>query len=143
MKCACAKCSLGQIIWVRLEKNVASFTELTSREYIVTQVWTVSMPIVILNSPAVSDKRIGGDNPKFGTGRDITGIVIWALGILIEATADQQKVEFQILRGLYTLLTSSTRVVYLQIAQDDSEGKTCQCEWLKVLRCGGIDADLD
>ncbi|EKM81967.1 hypothetical protein AGABI1DRAFT_70541 [Agaricus bisporus var. burnettii JB137-S8] len=54
-------------------------------------VWTVSLPVVILNSPAVSDKRIGGDNPKFGTGRDIAGIIIWALGFSVEAVADQQK----------------------------------------------------
>ncbi|KXN81515.1 hypothetical protein AN958_04452 [Leucoagaricus sp. SymC.cos] len=60
---------VGQIIWV----------------------WTVSMPVVILNSPAVSDRRIGGDNPRFGTGRDVAGIIIWTLGIVIEATADQQK----------------------------------------------------
>lgn len=50
------------------------------------------MPVVILNSPAVSDTRIGGDNPKFGTSRDIAGIIVWGLGIAIEATADQQKV---------------------------------------------------
>lgn len=56
------------------------------------KVWTVSLPVVILNSPAVSDKRIGGDNPKFGTGRDIAGIIIWALGFSVEAVADQQKV---------------------------------------------------
>ncbi|KAJ3568148.1 hypothetical protein NP233_g5903 [Leucocoprinus birnbaumii] len=61
--------NIGQIIWV----------------------WTVSMPVVILNSPSVSDKRIGGDNPKFGTSRDIAGIIVWAVGITIEATADQQK----------------------------------------------------
>lgn len=56
------------------------------------QVWTVSLPLVILNSPAVSDTRNGGSNPSFGTSRDIAGIVLWALGFLIEAIADQQKV---------------------------------------------------
>jgi steroid 5-alpha reductase family enzyme len=50
------------------------------------------MPVTILNSPAVSDRRIGGDNPKFGTSRDIAGIIVWVMGIVIEVTADQQKV---------------------------------------------------
>ncbi|KAG6884631.1 hypothetical protein C0993_009436 [Termitomyces sp. T159_Od127] len=55
------------------------------------QVWTVSLPLVILNSPAVSDTRNGGSNPSFGTSRDIAGIVLWVLGFVIEAVADQQK----------------------------------------------------
>ncbi|KAL1747891.1 hypothetical protein HDZ31DRAFT_80051 [Schizophyllum fasciatum] len=60
---------LGQIIWV----------------------WVVSLPVTILNSPAVSDTRFGGSNPAFGTGRDIAGIVLWALGLIIETLADGQK----------------------------------------------------
>ncbi|KAL1667863.1 hypothetical protein GGF50DRAFT_124484 [Schizophyllum commune] len=60
---------LGQIVWV----------------------WTVSLPVTILNSPAVSDTRFGGSNPAFGTGRDIAGIVLWAIGLFIETVADGQK----------------------------------------------------
>ncbi|KAI0063907.1 DUF1295-domain-containing protein [Artomyces pyxidatus] len=54
-------------------------------------VWTVSLPVVILNSPAVSDPARGGSNPAFGTSRDIAGIVLWALGWVIESVGDSQK----------------------------------------------------
>ncbi|KAJ7695158.1 DUF1295-domain-containing protein [Mycena rosella] len=54
-------------------------------------VWIVSLPVVILNSPAISDVAHGGSNPSFGTSRDIAGIVLWALGFFVEATADVQK----------------------------------------------------
>jgi len=54
-------------------------------------VWVVSLPVVILNSPAISDVAHGGSNPPFGTSRDVAGIVLWALGLFIEATADMQK----------------------------------------------------
>ena len=56
------------------------------------KVWTVSLPLVILNSPAVSDPGFGGSNPKFGTSRDIAGIVLWTIGWLIETIGDIQKV---------------------------------------------------
>lgn len=52
----------------------------------------VSLPLIILNSPAISDVPKGGSNPAFGTSRDIAGIVLWVLGLAIEATADVQKV---------------------------------------------------
>ena len=58
----------------------------------VLQVWVVSFPVTILNSPSVSDPREGGSNPGFGTSRDIAGIVLWALGFAIETVADAQKV---------------------------------------------------
>ncbi|EJD07435.1 DUF1295-domain-containing protein [Fomitiporia mediterranea MF3/22] len=64
---------IGQIVWV----------------------WTVSMPLTILNSPAVSDRSLGGSNPSFGTSRDIAGIVLWALGWVIESTADIQKFRYK------------------------------------------------
>uniref|UniRef100_A0A8H7XSA8 Uncharacterized protein n=1 Tax=Psilocybe cubensis TaxID=181762 RepID=A0A8H7XSA8_PSICU len=54
-------------------------------------IWTVSLPLTILNSPGVSELQRGGSNPKFGTSRDIAGIVLWALGFLIESIADAQK----------------------------------------------------
>lgn len=60
---------IGQIVWV----------------------WTVSLPVIILNSPAVSDPARGGVNPAFGTSKDIAGIVIWALGWIVETVADAQK----------------------------------------------------
>ena len=55
-------------------------------------IWTVSLPLTILNSRAVSDPSIGGSNPGFGTSRDIAGIVLWSLGWVIESMADIQKV---------------------------------------------------
>ena len=55
------------------------------------QVWTVSLPVVVLNSPAVSDPALGGSNPAFGTARDVVGIVLWALGFAIETVTDAQK----------------------------------------------------
>ncbi|RDB20823.1 hypothetical protein Hypma_011952 [Hypsizygus marmoreus] len=64
---------IGQIIWV----------------------WTVSLPLTILNSPAISDVNNQGSNPAFGTSRDIVGIVLWALGFIIEATADIEKYRYK------------------------------------------------
>jgi len=61
----------------------------------VQQVWTVSLPLTILNSPSVSDIRRGGSNPAFGTSRDIAGIVLWAVGWVIESTADIQKFRYK------------------------------------------------
>ncbi|KAL8287537.1 hypothetical protein RQP46_003395 [Phenoliferia psychrophenolica] len=54
-------------------------------------VWTVSLPLTILNSPNVSDPSRGGGNPAFGTARDIAGIIMFAIGFGIEAVGDQQK----------------------------------------------------
>ena len=50
------------------------------------------MPVVVLNSPHVSDERIGGSDPSFGTALDIVGIILWAIGWAIESTAVIQKV---------------------------------------------------
>ncbi len=52
----------------------------------------MSLPVTILNSPAVSDTSHRGSNPAFGTSRDIGGIVLWSIGFLIETVADIQKV---------------------------------------------------
>ncbi|KAF9457199.1 DUF1295-domain-containing protein [Collybia nuda] len=57
----------------------------------VVWVWTVSLPLVILNSPAVSDVYNQGSNPTFGTSRDIAGIALWSFGFVIESVADIQK----------------------------------------------------
>jgi hypothetical protein len=47
----------------------------------------------ILNSPAVSRQAdgYGGTTVNFGTGCDIAGIVLWAIGFTCEALADIQK----------------------------------------------------
>ncbi|KAJ7583679.1 DUF1295-domain-containing protein [Mycena floridula] len=54
-------------------------------------VWIVSLPVTILNSPAVSRTS----NPPFGTSRDIAGVVMWTVGWLIETVADLQKFRFK------------------------------------------------
>lgn len=51
----------------------------------------MSLPVVVLNSPAVSDPALGGSDPAFGTARDVVGIVLWALGFVIETVTDAQK----------------------------------------------------
>jgi steroid 5-alpha reductase family enzyme len=76
----------AQILWVTF------FLFFFLRQLICTKVWIVSIPVVILNSPAISDVKHGGSNPAFGTSRDVAGIVLWSLGLFIEATADMQKV---------------------------------------------------
>ena len=65
----------------------------------------VSLPVIILNSPAVSDPAQGGTNPSFGTAADIVGIILWAVGWLIETVADTQKV-------IASLLIIKTLVIY-------------------------------
>lgn len=59
-------------------------------------VWTVSLPVVVLNSPAVSDPALGGSDPAFGTARDVVGIVLWALGLVIETVTDAQKLYYKL-----------------------------------------------
>ena len=54
-------------------------------------VWTVSLPVIILNSPKVTD----GQAPSFGQASDILGIIIWAIGWLIESIADLQKFQYK------------------------------------------------
>lgn len=58
---------VGQIIWV----------------------WTVSLPVTILNSPGVVSSSI---QHSFGTGTDIAGVVLWTVGWIVESVADLQKV---------------------------------------------------
>lgn len=54
-------------------------------------VWTVSLPITILNSPKVT--RFA--QPTFGTGCDIAGTVLWSIGFLMESVSDVQKYRFR------------------------------------------------
>ncbi|CAE6409815.1 unnamed protein product [Rhizoctonia solani] len=61
---------IGQIVWV----------------------WTVSLPVTILNSPVVAST---GTQPDFGTGTDIAGVVLWVIGWMIESAADIQKFQYK------------------------------------------------
>lgn len=54
-------------------------------------VWTVSLPVTILNSPAVTQYP----QPSFGSGRDIAGVILFALGLVMEAGSDVQKYLFK------------------------------------------------
>ena len=54
-------------------------------------VWTVSLPVTILNSPNVTRYR----QPNFGTGRDIAGVILFAIGFLMESVSDIQKYQFR------------------------------------------------
>src|SRR5437660_34724 len=55
-------------------------------------IWLVSLPVVFLNSPRVSQPEDGGRDVEFGAATDIIGIIFWVIGILIESIADIQKV---------------------------------------------------
>lgn len=54
-------------------------------------VWTVSLPVTILNSPNV----LQYPQPKFGTASDILGVIIFALAFGLEALSDIQKYRFK------------------------------------------------
>ncbi len=54
-------------------------------------VWTVSLPITVLNSPNVTRFP----QPAFGTGRDIAGVVLYAIGFTMESVSDIQKYLFR------------------------------------------------
>ncbi|KAG4432092.1 hypothetical protein IFR05_012421 [Cadophora sp. M221] len=54
-------------------------------------VWTVSLPVTVLNSPNVTQYQ----QPDFGTGRDIAGVVLWSIGIIMESVSDVQKYLFR------------------------------------------------
>ncbi|KAF2234953.1 DUF1295-domain-containing protein [Viridothelium virens] len=54
-------------------------------------VWTVSLPVTVLNSPNVTQYP----QHKFGTGRDIAGIILYAIGLITETVSDAQKYRFK------------------------------------------------
>ncbi|KAL7620833.1 hypothetical protein AAE478_009831 [Parahypoxylon ruwenzoriense] len=56
-------------------------------------VWTVSLPVTILNSPAV--RQYAARIPAFGTGRDIAGVVLFGIGFVMETVSDAQKFAFR------------------------------------------------
>ncbi|CAD6982895.1 unnamed protein product [Tilletia controversa] len=57
--------------------------------------WIVSLPVILLNSPAISSPTDGGGNVPFGTSKDIIGILLFTLGFLIETSADFSKYYFK------------------------------------------------
>ncbi|KAG1742521.1 DUF1295-domain-containing protein [Suillus lakei] len=61
------------------------------------QVWVVSLPITILNSPSTAGPSPSTYvcNPDFGTSRDIAGVIVWGIGWIIEVVADLQKFLFK------------------------------------------------
>jgi steroid 5-alpha reductase family enzyme len=54
-------------------------------------VWAVSLPITVLNSPGVTRYS----QPSFGTGRDIAGIIIYTIGLVMESVSDAQRYRFR------------------------------------------------
>jgi steroid 5-alpha reductase family enzyme len=54
-------------------------------------VWTVSLPVTVLNSPNVTRYP----QPAFGTGRDIAGVVLYSIGLIMESVSDVQKYRFR------------------------------------------------
>lgn len=54
-------------------------------------VWVVSLPVTILNSPNIT--RF--EQPAFGTGRDIAGVILWVIGFIMESVSDVQKYRFR------------------------------------------------
>jgi steroid 5-alpha reductase family enzyme len=47
-------------------------------------VWIVSLPVTVINSPNTTKYP----QPAFGTGYDIAGAILWAIGFLMESVAD-------------------------------------------------------
>ncbi|SJX61843.1 uncharacterized protein SRS1_12827 [Sporisorium reilianum f. sp. reilianum] len=58
-------------------------------------VWTITMPVTVLNSPNSSDPVEGGGNARFGNGKDVVSIIFFAVGFVAEALADVQKYRFK------------------------------------------------
>ena len=54
-------------------------------------VWLVSLPVTILNSPAV----LKFPQPGFGTGCDIAGVIGFTIGFIMESVSDIQKYRFR------------------------------------------------
>lgn len=54
-------------------------------------VWTVSLPVTIINSPNVTQYPFVG----FGTGRDIVGVIGFTAGFVMESVGDVQKFQFR------------------------------------------------
>ncbi|KAI1464370.1 DUF1295-domain-containing protein [Daldinia caldariorum] len=57
-------------------------------------VWAVSLPLTVLNSPAVRAYQPQA-LPPFGTGRDIAGAVLFGVGFAVESASDAQRLAFR------------------------------------------------
>lgn len=55
-------------------------------------VWTCSLPVTVLNSPAVQGFK---DQGGFGSGLDIAGVVLFAVGFVMESVSDVQRYLFR------------------------------------------------
>ncbi|KAK4565594.1 hypothetical protein LTR86_004211 [Recurvomyces mirabilis] len=53
--------------------------------------WTVSLPVILLNSPNVLAYR----QPKFGKATDVIGVIIFVLALGLETVTDAQKYQFK------------------------------------------------
>ena len=71
-------------------------------------VWTVSLPVTILNSPNVSYSPNGGGTSNFNAPTDIIGVVFFAIGFLCEAVADVQKVLPSLNRSYISIISDGT-----------------------------------
>lgn len=95
-----ARLGIFQLCRVFTSKGDARFDDMRGKigsmlGFYATQVlwiWTVSLPLVILNSPRVSEPSYGGANVGFGQASDIIGVILWVFGFVWESTADFQKV---------------------------------------------------
>jgi len=56
-------------------------------------VWICSLPVTVLNSPAM--QQAFPQHPAFGTGRDVAGVVLYALGLVMESVSDVQRYQFR------------------------------------------------
>ena len=54
-------------------------------------VWTVSLPVTILNSPKVTQHP----QHSYGTASDVVGLIMWVIGFLMESVSDVQKYRFR------------------------------------------------
>lgn len=54
-------------------------------------VWTVSLPVTVLNSPNVQQYT----QIPFGTPRDVAGVVLFIVGFVMESVSDAQKFHFR------------------------------------------------
>ena len=56
-------------------------------------VWTCSLPVTVLNSPAV--RRSMQSQSVFGSGLDIAGVLLYSVGLIMESVSDAQRYRFR------------------------------------------------
>lgn len=54
-------------------------------------VWICSLPVTVLNSPAVQ----AFPQPAFGTAGDVAGVVLYVVGLVMETVSDAQRYRFR------------------------------------------------